>query len=230
LVQAPLAVALSEREGEIAFPAYETYRASVESFFVHHPLIHVYALPPYQPGWMWGGAPEEVFAKAIHRAGLNGTAPIRLGIYRDLRVVMPDFSQTFYKDARIPYVTRFEKCPIKEAAKLVRQVPPVFPNERKIFLHDDPRRNFRITRLVPNGEITFRPKPEESHLSVLRYARAIYEAREIHVIDSAFFWLVNALLTGSEVKAKLYFHAYVRWPHDRHFRYESRIPWEYLLP
>ena len=178
LVQAPLAVALSEREGEIAFPAYETYRASVESFFVNHPLIRIYPLPAYEPGWQWGGAPEAVFKAAIARAGMNGASPIRLGIYGDR--LGKDFTRTFYEQAGVAYAIRFEKCPIKEAAKKVPQVTPLFPNERKIFLHDDAPRGFPITRLVPNGEEAFRPKPEEKHLSILRYAEAIREAVADH--------------------------------------------------
>jgi hypothetical protein len=160
---------------------------------------------------------------------MNGTPPLRLGIYRGNGLGI-DFSKTFYEQAGLPYAVRFEKCPIKEAAKKVPQVTPLFPNHRKIFLHDDAPRGFPITRLVPNGEDAFRPKPEEKHLSILRYAEAIQEALEIHVIDSAFFWLVNALLSGTPLKARLYFHAYVRWPHGTFFRYENRLPWEYIYP
>jgi hypothetical protein len=228
IVQAPLAIAISERDGPVAFPAYKTYMASVESFFVHHPLVTVYQIPDYQkrPDWPWGGAPEKVFAASIAAAGMNGATPIRAGIYKGR--LMEDFSKTFYRDTNVPYSVRFEKCPIKEAAKLVKQVEPVFPNERKIFLHDDPSRNFRIKRLIPTGEMTFRPNPHESHLSCLRYADVIRAAKEIHVIDSGFFWLVNALLVGEPITAQLFFHCYPRWPHHKGFRYETRLPWQYL--
>jgi hypothetical protein len=228
IITAPLAVYLSERT-EIAYPSYPIYKASVESFFVNHPRISVYTVPEHRTGWHWGCVPPEEF-NALVRREFGGVEPIRTGIY--LRPDdSPDFSVCLYRNIGVPWEIRYSHDPIRQAAESVPQVEPVFPNERKIFLHDDPRRNFRIARLCPNGEITFRPNPDERHLSVLRYAKAIYAAREVHVIDSAFYWLVDALLTGTapEKLPALYLHNYVRWPRPAGVRYGSRLPWKYLF-
>jgi hypothetical protein len=228
IITAPLAVYLSEQT-EIAYPSYPLYKTSVESFFVNHPRISVYTVPEHRAGWHWGCVPHEEF-NAVVRAGFANVEPIRTGIY--LRPDdHPDFSRCLYSNIGVPWEVRYRCDPLSKAAESVLQVEPAFPNERKIFLHDDPRRAYRITRLVPDGEITFRPNPDERHLSVLRYAKAIYAAKEVHVIDSAFYWLVDSLLTGTESGKlpALYLHAYVRWPRSKSVRYGSRLPWKYLF-
>jgi hypothetical protein len=50
-------------------------------------------------------------------------------------------------------------------------------------------------------------------------------AYEIHVIDSAFFHLINSL---PALGARLYLHQYPRWPRPINFRYPSHLPWNYI--
>jgi hypothetical protein len=44
------------------------------------------------------------------------------------------------------------------------------------------------------------------------------------VIDSAFFWLADAL----PVTGRLYLHRYARWQRPQDFRYETFRHWNYV--
>jgi hypothetical protein len=217
IVQTGLAVALLERYERIAFPCYEPYLASVSSFFVNHPRISVYTLP-HRPGWNWGSPPDRVWDETMERLGLDTTNQIRLGNYSG-RGTGWDFTQSFYEHAQVPYEARWDKCPIREAAK-------GFADHgcgAKVFIHDDPQRGFNIRR---NGILDACVAGRETiGSSMLTYAETIESADEVHVIDSSFFWLVNAL----NPKGKLYLHCYARWPRPNYFRYQSRQEWEYLF-
>jgi hypothetical protein len=223
-IQAGAAVVLNERHGEIAWPCYEQYKPTLESFFVDYPGISIYTLP-HKKDWDWGSPPDFVYDRAIKAAGMEGVPHIRAGVYAGVGIGW-DFSQAFYEHLSIPYTARWDRSPIREATKKVEQVPvDAFPNqERKIFVHDDPSRGYTISRLV-NRNAAFRPDFSDPSLSILRYGRLIETADEIHVIDSSFFWFVNAL----QPRAKLFFHCYARWPRGNDFRFPSKQDWTYLF-
>jgi hypothetical protein len=223
ILQTGAAVVLAERSGEIAFPCYERYSVSTRSFFADHPLISTYTLP-HEETFAWGSPPEGVYARRIEECGMEAATPLRSGIYAGIGID-EDFSRSFYKHLNVPYEARWERCPLIEAWKRVEQLTlPRWPGGgRKIFLHDDPARGYVIRKLI-NRQEAFQPEFYDWNQSILRYIGLILEADEIHVIDSAFFHLVNTFTP----RAKLFLHQYSRWPRSIGFRYPSRLNWRYV--
>jgi hypothetical protein len=222
IVQTGLARELVKMHGPIAFPSYEQYETSTKSFFVNDPDISVYTLP-HQEDWDWGSPPEWAWAEAIKKSGMDQNTAIRAGVFAGIGIDW-DFTQSFYKHVNVPYNARWDSCPLPEAKEKTEQIPAVFPGNRKIFLHDDPFRGFLINRLV-NRQECFLPSFDTWNQSILRYIDLIMAAEEIHVIDSAFFHLVNCF----NPSAKLFLHCYCRWPRPVSFRYLSRLSWRYIF-
>lgn len=222
IVQTGLAVALAEHYGAIGFPCYQQYETSVKSFFIDEPRVKVYTLP-YRRQDEWGSPPDDVFDARIRQCKMDPAQAIRAGLYAGQGFGW-DFTQSFYDHAGIPYDRRWSKCPIDAAVSRVEQLPAVFPASRKIFLHDDPTRGF-IIRWRVNRNLAFVPNFSDPKQSILRYVGLIRAAHEIHVIDSAFFHLINSL---PAVGAQLFLHQYCRWPRPRSFRYQSKLNWNYV--
>ncbi len=222
ILQSGLAVVLAKRYGGLAFPCYPIYLQSVRSFFVNHPEIVAYPVE-HKRGFDWGSPPIWEYEKAGHAAGIESGPEeyIKLGVFRG--ALSTDFTKDFYEGANVPYDHRWQSCPIPEASKHVAQLAWTDPYAENVFLHDDPSRNFRITRR--NGNMTYRPESSESDTSILQYATLLQTAKIIAVIDSAFLWLSDCFTLYS--RAEL--HAYARWPRPRDFRYETRNHWEYLF-
>jgi hypothetical protein len=227
ILQTGAAVVLAERSGEIAFPCYERYSVSTRSFFANNPLISIYTLP-HEAGFAWGSPPEGVWEWRIKREGMEFEKALRSGVYAGIGIDQ-DFSQSFYKHLNVPYEARWDACPLGEAWKRVDQLTlpgdgwPGGGKSRKIFLHDDPARGYVIHKLI-NRQEAFSPDFSDWNQSILRYVNLILEADEIHVIDSAFFHLVNTFAP----RAKLFLHQYPRWPRPIGFRYLTRLNWRYV--
>ena len=178
---------------------------------------------PHQPHWNWGSPPDEAWWNRITRCGMDPTQAIRAGVYAGQGIDW-DFTRSFYQHANVDYEDRWNKCPIPASSATVTQLPPQFPSHRKIFMHDDPARGFVIRHLVNRAE-AYQPDFSNTDQSILRYTELIMAAREIHVIDSAFFHLINSF---PFVPGKLYLHQYPRWPRTLSFRYPSRLNWIYV--
>jgi hypothetical protein len=121
---------------------------------------------------------------------------------------------------------RWDRCPLAQAWKQVEQLELAqWPgNGKKIFLHDDPIRGYVIRRFVNRTQAFHPGSGGDTDQSILRYIGLIHEADEIHVIDSAFFHLVNSF----KPKANLFLHQYPRWPRRINFRYQSKLHWNYV--
>jgi hypothetical protein len=223
ILQTGAAVVLAERYGKIAFPCYERYRESIRSFFVNHPNISLYTLP-HEEAYEWGSPPDWVWTQQIKKFEMEGAPQLRAGNYAGLGIDQ-DFSQSFYQHLNVPYEARWDRCPLTEAWKRVDQLSSDrWPARgRKIFLHDDPARDYVIRKLVDRTQ-TFQPNFADWNQSILRYVGLILEADEIHVIDSAFFHLVNTF----NPPGQLFLHQYPRWPRPIGFRYPTRLKWRYV--
>src|SRR6266446_6058576 len=224
ILQTGLAVGLLERYEEIAFPCYPQYEATFRSIFVNHPRVSVYTVPRIQ-GEDWGSPRDSTYNDAIASVGMAGRPQIRAGVYAG-RGIGWDFSKSFYEHVDLPYEYRWSKCPIQNAAKVydLWDVVNWEGKRRNIFLHDDSSRGFNIFKIIDRSENVFSPSRDWINGSMLRYAKLINTADEIHCIDSAFFHLVDSL----DPIGRLYLHRYARWPRPREFRYENRFNWIYI--
>ena len=223
IIQTGLAVALLERYQEIAFPTYPENLATFRSIFIDCPRITVYPVPRI-PGEDRGSPLDSTFNQAILSAGLSLQHTIRLGIYAG-RGISWNFARDFYDQARIPYEAKWRLSPIAQVWDKVPQIEVIEQplNGRRIFVHDDLARGFVIQpRQVSKGFVL--SPSNQTRQSILRYAAYMIEADEIHVIDSAFFWLADAL----PVTGRLYLHRYPRWQRPADFRYETFRHWNHI--
>lgn len=83
------------------------------------------------------------------------------------------------------------------------------PKNEYVFLHDDQERDFAINekKLDPKYEI-FRPNPNITS-NVFDYLMIIEGAKEVHVIDSSFMFMIDCL-PEKENYPKLFIHRYSR--------------------
>jgi hypothetical protein len=193
IVQSGLIVELHKKFGALAVPTYPKNAVFVQSLFRDYPEISTYSIPE---SWPWGAPLGLIYDEAMRKAGLDKGKEIRLGSYGGEGVG----TKSTYLQAGVPYEKRWDSCPIEEAAKKVEQIE--WPNNNRIFLHDDPARNFVITKWIDRSTAFF---PSWAS-NILSYVNILKTAEEIHVIDSAFFCLVEQL----EVEARLFFHRYAR--------------------
>lgn len=85
----------------------------------------------------------------------------------------------------------------------------VAPKNDYAFLHEDRSRNYIIDKKLINKKLAlFTPAPEFT-ANLFDYCTIIERAKEIHVIDSSFMFLVDAL-NYNNPEQKLYIHRYAR--------------------
>ena len=224
IIQTGLAVALLERYSEIAFPSYPQNLETFRSIFIDCPRISVYPVPRIA-GEDWGSPRDATFSQAILSAGLSLQQTIRLGIYAG-RGISWNFAHDFFNHAGIPYEAKWRSCPIPHVWKKVPQIEVTeqpLNGQRRIFVHDDLARGFMIQPRQVSKGFVLSPSNQTTQ-SILRYAGYMIGAEEIHVIDSAFFWLADAL----PVQGRLYLHRYSRWQRPHEFRYETFRHWNYI--
>ncbi len=192
---AGLVVKLAEQD-ELTLPVPQRYMASLKSFF-----------PDHAAGWMHNNV---FFTPAEHAADIWPVANdrskkcIRLGRYAGMNgSVHNNVRELYYLHAGVDPSVRWTHNPLPDAAKFIEQV--AIPNGDYIFIHDDPARGFNI-KLDYFKAPYIRPDRGDEHLSILRYADALINAREIHVIDSSFFHLAESL----PIKGKVFLHFYAR--------------------
>lgn len=200
LSQAGLIVELNKQYGPLAVPYYEKYEALVKSLFHAYPEISFYMLP-HKPDWGWGQPPDDAYDRAQADNSLNKAQEIRLGAYFE-----ESPGANAYVQAGIDPVKRWESSPTAKAAERVFPQIEWPTTGNRIFYHDDPGRRRAITKLVSHG--AFHPYDVPN---MLQYANILKTADEIHVIDSAFFWLALSLPVKS---ARLFLHHYA-WPWPR---------------
>jgi hypothetical protein len=215
IVQAGLMVELSKKYGSIAVPCYDKYWELGKSLYVNHPDIYLYQLPSNHPGHLCS-PPDDTFDYAQDIAGLDKSQQIGIGDYAG-EGIWEDFAKGFYLQSGVGYRYRWDSCPIMNIIEEVTQIG----DRHEVFVHDDPSRGHIITRLVDKSKC-YIPRFTSN---ILMYARTLLFAKEIHVIDSAFFCLVNQL----PVKGKLFYHHYARPDRPSDFRYDLKHEWNYVI-
>ena len=103
-----------------------------------------------------------------------------------------DCGQVFYHLAKIPYKYRFEKFELEYNEEKNKKVLEDLNSENKpfIFVHDDPIRGFNISL---NGKDEFLVLKNNINYSLFDYIDVLRNAKEIHVMPSAFYCLIESL-------------------------------------
>lgn len=203
-------VRLTQRHGKLRIYCYAHHYASVVSFFKHCVGVHI--VPLASPPGLYG-VPEE---SAL--VGVDGPV-MRSGHYAEKSFGPADksFPELFYQQLGVPWVERWSASVINQAASWIDSEEVC-----DVFVHDDTSRGFVITRL--NSSDVYRPS--DGGNSILRHATALRSAREIHVIDSCFYHLVESL---EGINARLFLHRYARAFIPIWNDYPRRHKWEILV-
>lgn len=185
-----MAVELAKIHGELEVPAKTENMRSVQSFFHHHPEIHVV------------------------QAGFTPNDSINIGHYLGIPHLQGEsFDEWMYRTAGVPFEKRWDACPIEKAAEEYhRKDMKQFEQAPVVFIHDDLERDFKIDwdRIqFPDQFVPVSPKPTPDRASILWFYDFLLIAKQIHVIDSCFLHLVESL----PVQADLFLHRYARKEH-----------------
>lgn len=186
---APIAVKYAQSDS-IILPCFQHNLSSVMDIFKNHVNIHVIPKPN-----------ERDIFKLVDSLS-DKHEVIRFGFHsKDSPPLTGEsFIDWIYRQASMTNEERWRICPIAQASAEYEG-----KKKYKIFLHEDRSRAFVIDRLK-HGPTGFIFEPHWSHSSILQYVPYIKSAKEVHVIDSSFLHLAEALpITG-----KLFFHKYAR--------------------
>ncbi|OHA26484.1 MAG: hypothetical protein A3C06_02815 [Candidatus Taylorbacteria bacterium RIFCSPHIGHO2_02_FULL_46_13] len=120
------------------------------------------------------------------------------------------FEKQFYDIAGVAFTKKWDSFFVeRDLQKETAFFNQVAPNSEYLFLHEDAPRNYRIERkFIDKKYRTFSPDPALTK-NIFDYCTIIERAKEIHVIDSSFMFLVDCL-SYENPKQKLYVHRYAR--------------------
>lgn len=204
-------VTLLHRYGSLRIYAYFHHAVSVRSFFAAYPEIEIRVVS--RGGHPYGLPEESVLLPAVDGPVLRSGFYAAPGPRSDI-----SFPELFYRQLDVDYRQRWTACPLELAAEKVPQVETEIP----VFVHDDPPRGFHIVKGI-NAKPVYRPL--ETGGSILGFVNMLRRAKEIHVIDSAFYHLVESL---DNIEAELYYHRYSRQYVPGWFDYVRRYNWQVL--
>jgi hypothetical protein len=206
-------VRLAQRYGRLRIYCYAKDYESVVSFFRNCVGIHI--VPLESPPEQCYGVPEE---SAL--APGDGGQVLRCGWYHSKGIDAgwnKSFPEVFYEQLGVDWTERWNASPINAAASWTQN-----ENVCEVFVHDDADRDLVISRGI-EGKTVYRPSGGGS---ILKHTTALRTAREIHVIDSAFYHLVESL---EGISAKLFLHRYARSYIDGWNDYPRRHDWNILV-
>jgi hypothetical protein len=119
------------------------------------------------------------------------------------------FEQQFYDLANINFHKKWDNfyIPFNEKAKKIHDQLKLRSYN---FIHTDPNRGFNIDRSrIQNSYHNFFTSDINTN-SVIHYIELIKRAQEIHVIDSAFMFLIDCM-PYNHCQQQLYIHRYARF-------------------
>jgi len=120
------------------------------------------------------------------------------------------FEKQFYRLAGVDFSKKWDSFFVERDREREEVLwEKVAPRGEYVFLHEDSPRNYRIERRMIDSRypiVTANPKTASNAFD---YCTVIERAKEIHVIDSSFMFLVDCL-SYRNPDQKLYVHRYAR--------------------
>lgn len=176
--------------GEAIVPCWKHNMVSVKSFFINHPNIHLL----------------EVENEAQINDFYTKHGVIRMGVYNPSIPPLEneDYITWIHRQMGLSEIVYDDT--LGTTSKEVRQNSFYKWDNDKVFMHHDRSRSFIIDMAKYGINLTTAGTPDKTNGSILSYADILKEAKEIHVIDSSFLHLAEALPTTG----KLFFHKYAR--------------------
>ena len=119
------------------------------------------------------------------------------------------FDQIFYKMANVPFEDKWNKFYLQRDLESEKDTYynklGLKDNEEFIFVHDDNERPMLQSKLPKGIKII---KPDRKDISIFDFLYTIEKSKQIHVIDSSFFNLIDCIQLRND--DNLYFHKYVK--------------------
>ncbi len=120
----------------------------------------------------------------------------------------------FYQIANVPFSKKWDNFYIqRDKEREEKFFNENITQDNFVLLHDDRSRNFTINRDLINPNYTILSVEKSHTTNIIDYCSAIEQAKEIHVIDSMFMFLVESLQYANP-NQKLYIHRYARENHE----------------
>jgi len=118
------------------------------------------------------------------------------------------FDKVFYKMAKVPFDDKWNKFYFQRNIETEKDVYynklGLTDHSEFIFVHDDAERPMIPSKLPSGIKIV---KPDNKEISVFDFLFTIEKAKEVHVIDSSFFNLIDCIQLRND---NLFFHKYVK--------------------
>lgn len=120
------------------------------------------------------------------------------------------FETQFYQHAGVPLKKKWDSFFIKRDYEKEQMLfEKIAPQGDYAFIHEDTSRGLTIKKdLIGNDRIFFTPEKNTTD-NIIDYCTIIEKAKEIHVIDSSFMFLIDCL-PYSNPNQKLFVHRYAR--------------------
>lgn len=154
---------------------------------------------------------EDIFAeKFIRQNSLKYSAVVRVGFEGLDRNSGVPLEWQFYKLAGVPFEKKWSSFFIERdlgrEQSLSRQLAP---KNGYAFVHEDSGRHFLINRKMISPDYEILSPDIKLTDNIFDYCGIIEKAKEIHVIDSSFMFLIDCLEYDNPAQ-KLYIHRYSR--------------------
>jgi hypothetical protein len=130
--------------------------------------------------------------------------------------------QIFYQLANVPFENKWGEFYIERdinREKSVFNQLGLKKDEEYAFIHEDRDRELLITKKRPNIKII---NGNNKNFSIFDFIYTIEHTKEIHVINSSFFCLIDCLGINKE---NMYLHQYVRKDSDDKLNGITKSPW-----
>ncbi len=120
------------------------------------------------------------------------------------------FEKQYYKNGGVDFIKKWDSFYVKrDFSREQALFDKIAPRENYAFLHDDSSRNFTIDRKRIDQKYTVIFPERNLTDNVFDYCTLIEKAKEIHVIDSSFMFLIDCLPYHNPSQ-KLFVHRYAR--------------------
>ena len=146
--------------------------------------------------------------EALEYCQINMINPLKIG-FDKLDSRNQKFDESFYKQFNIPFEYRWSKFKMRRDISKEKDIFDYYKIKEKeyIFLHDDPKRNYKIDRnLIENKDLKIITPEIGLTENIIDFLYLIENSKEIHCMDSSFRLLIDNL----KLSQNLYYHTYVR--------------------
>lgn len=134
---------------------------------------------------------------------------VGLGHFGDSFMQGCRFDESFYNQARIPFVRRWDNFAFPRNIQKQEEVFNSLVGSGAgdyLFVHDDEKRNMKIELDDVNKQKIVKPKLDHKRYSIFDYELVIRRSSQIHCIESSF----AALIEGFNIDIPKFAHRYAR--------------------